>query len=93
MDDASYCPDRTLHARYRKLGGGFSFGLDRHLLNIISFRLLGEGLTLLSRPVPFFLGTILRNLHSMCTSSLVSLISWVSTRVGYTTLPQSSFRD
>ena len=56
--------------------------LSRHRLSSVTFKLSGEGPIFLERPVHSCLGTISKSPRSACTSSVVSLTSWVSSHVG-----------
>jgi len=93
MDDASHRPHRTLHARDCQLGKDFHIKLSRRLLSSIASRLSDEDSILLGRPAPSSHGTISRNLRSMSTSFVVSLVSWVSLQVGCTSLSPPLLRD
>jgi hypothetical protein len=93
MDNASYCPDRTLHAHDRELGKEFHVRFSCHLLTAVPSRLSGEDSILLNTLAPSSLGTTSENLHSMCISSLAFSTSWASIQVGATALPAPPLRD
>ena len=93
MDDASYCPDRTFHARDCQLGKDFHSKPSQHWLNSVASRLSDEGSILLGRPAPSSLGTISRNMRSISTSLVAFLVSWVSLQVGCMSFSPSLLRD
>ena len=89
MDNANHRLDRILHACDCELGKDCLVGPGWQLLTGILCRLSGAGSILPNTLVHFSLGTISRNLPSMCTFSPVFSISWASIHVGYTPSPRS----
>ena len=93
MGNAGYCPGPTLRARHYEPGGNFYVRPSWNQLSGVSSRLSDEGLIHPNALSGFSLGTISRNLRSMCVSLLVFSISWVFLQVCSPTSPPLLFRD